>query len=255
MPDDEDKLLAAPRVVAAPSGRIARTLGTLSLRNVLQKVEPPPERIPLDLNHPLQLDVVMHEYDAIRSEVDHSLSNQVSILSFGAATVGLLVAAAGTLWSDAELLAGLLLLLVVPTACFLTLAIHAGELVRLMRAGLFLHDLENWVNKALWPGKPEVKPVRVLRWEQWAIREKGTDIDLYNSIGIRLVFGLLAYGFMFAGYWRLHSIGGFNELVAISVLVVSLLISVPCALWVKRLNGYAYKHRVKYERPEPRVAG
>jgi hypothetical protein len=233
-------------------------LGASSLLNVwkrMQQVEPPPERIPLDLNYPQQLDVVMHEYDAIRSEVDHSLSNQVSILSFGAATVGLLVAAAGTLWKDAELLAGLLLLLVVPIACFLTLAIHAGELVRLMRAGLFLHELENWVNKAPWPGKQEGKPVRVLRWEQWGIREKEADIDRHNSTEISLVFGLLAYGFMFAGYWRLHSSRGFHELVAISALVVSLLISVPGALWVKCLNDYAYKHRVAYGRPELRVGG
>jgi hypothetical protein len=233
-------------------------LGTLTLRDVrqkMQKVEPPPKRIPLDLDCPRQLDVVMHEYDAIRSEVDNSLSNQVSILTFGAATVGLLVAAAGTLWRDAELLAGLLLLLVVPTACFLTLAIHHAELVRLMRAGLFLHELENWVNKAPWPGKPEVKPVRVLRWEQWAIREDEADIDRYSSFAIRLVFSLLAYGFMFAGYLRLRSIDGFNQWVAVSALVLSLLLSVPGAVWVQCLKDYAYKYRDEYDQPERRLAG
>jgi hypothetical protein len=232
-------------------------LGTLLLRNVFPKMEeivPPPERIPLDLDHPQLLDVVMHEYAAIRSEVDHALSNQVSILSFGAATAGLLVAAAGALWQDAALLAGLLLLFVVPMACFLTLAIHACEVVRLMRAGLFLHDLENWVNRAPWPSKPQGRRVGVLRWKQWGIREKEADIDHHSSGEINLVFGLLAYGFMFAGYWRLHSAPGLHELVAVSVLIVSLLVSIPGSLWVERLNKYAYKHRLAYERPELRVA-
>ena len=47
-----------------------------------------------------RLDLVMHEYDAIRGEVETTLSSQVAILSFGAATIGLLVAAAAALWVD-----------------------------------------------------------------------------------------------------------------------------------------------------------
>jgi hypothetical protein len=46
------------------------------------------------LNEPSFRDIVMHEYDAIRNEINTSLSAQVSILSLGSATSGLLVAAA-----------------------------------------------------------------------------------------------------------------------------------------------------------------
>jgi hypothetical protein len=117
----------------------------------LDKVPPRPERVQPDVDGDRLLEVVMHEYDAIRSEIDHSSTNQVSILSFGAAAVGLLVAAAGTLWTDEPLLAGLLLLFVVPAVGFLALAIHAGEFVRLTRAGLFLYELEECVNSGARP--------------------------------------------------------------------------------------------------------
>jgi hypothetical protein len=228
------------------------------LRKVLRKivpdlgdVQPLPERIPLDLANPTMLDVVMHEYDAIRSEVDHSLSNQVSILSFGAATVGLLVAAAGALWTDAPLLAGLLLLVVVPVACFLTRAIHAGELVRLMRAGLFLHELENWVNQARWPNRGD-RAAGVLRWEQWDIRdrEQQSDVDRHSSEGITLVFGIMAYGFMLFGFYRLHTWEELPDRVAVLALVGAVAVSVPATLRVRNLIAFAYRHRDKYSLPE-----
>jgi hypothetical protein len=213
-------------------------------------VKLPPARVPPNLEDTTLLEVVMHEYDAIRSEVDHSLTNQISILSFGAATVGLLVAAAGAVWKDEPLLAGVLLLVVVPATCFLIRVVHAGEMVRLMRAGLFLHELENWVNRAELPGGQQSARIGVLRWEQWAIREEQADADHLNSVGFGLVFSLLAYGFMLFGFLHLHRTGALNELVAVGALLVTGSISLLATFWAMKLNDFAYRYRSKYSQPE-----
>jgi hypothetical protein len=153
----------------------------------------------------------MQEYNAVRGDILTSRSNQVAILSFGVAAVGLLVSAAATLWNDAAVLAGLLLLFVVPVVSFLALVIYEGEMIRLMRAGLFINYLENWVNEAPWQSKLEDEGGGLLlTWEQWrAIR--GVDVQRYTRMAIPVVFCLLAFGFMMAGYLRLRTATGIDE--------------------------------------------
>jgi hypothetical protein len=211
--------------------------------NLLPQVTPPPDRVDLKLES-RDLDLVMHEYDAIRGEVLTTLTNQVSTLSFGAATVGLLVAAAAALWDDAELLSGLLLLFAVPSVCFLTLAIYSGELVRLMRAGLFMNTLENRVNEA----RPQHEPVLI--WEQWkSIRTRPSDVDRLNRAAIVCVFVLLAVGFMAMGWWRLDTIEQVQPGWVTVFLVISVLATVVSVVWVGYLNIYAYRHRAHYRYP------
>jgi hypothetical protein len=216
------------------------------------KVVDLPQRVPLedpDDQSQRMLELVMHEYDAIRSEIDVALTNQVSALSFGAATVGLLVAAAAALWEDEPLLSGLLLLVVVPATCMLALTIYSGDQVRLMRAGLFMNDLENWVNTAGWKARAAAGQAGVLVWEQWQIREGPADVDRYNRRAIVTVFVLLAVGFMLMGFYRL-SLSITTELhgtLAILGLVVSSSFLVESVRRVKVLGRYAYAHRKKYE--------
>jgi hypothetical protein len=206
-----------------------------------------PSRVDPGVDDNRVLELMMHEYSAIRNEIDTSLSAQVSIMSFGAATAGLLVAAAGALWKDEPLVAGLLLLVVVPAASFLALAIHAGEMVRLMRAGLFLNHLENTVNRMPWPARLKGQGAGVLIWEQWGIRAGGPDMAGHNRRAITFVFGLLAFGFMFAGYWRLHEEPGIHEGWAIGALAVSVVLGWLALGWIRYLHDYAYLHRRGYE--------
>jgi len=212
------------------------------------RVDEIPERIPLVLpDSTKRLDFVMQEYTAIRREIDTCLANQVSILSFGTATIGLLVAAAGTLWDQEPLLSSLLLLFVVPTAGFLALVIHAGELVRLMRAGYFLHELENWANAAWSSAFEDGRPVLV--WEQWRIRRGRADVDRSNSIAITVAFVAMALGFVFTGFWRLHEPPPeqpVDEHVAVWLLVASLVLGLSTILWLYRLRRYAYDYRTAY---------
>ncbi len=221
-----------------------------------KSVAPVPERIPLQLAVAGKgLDLVMHEYGAIRREIDSCLTNQVSVLSFGAATVGLLVAAAGSFRQGEPLLSALLQLFAIPVACSLALAIHAGELVRLMRAGYFLHELENWVNNGWDRGVDEEHPPgsarpagdkpAVLTWEQWPIREGRADVDSHNRRAITLVFSALGLGFALSGFLSLHQLR-FDERLAVLLLVVSLGLGLATALWVTLLRRQAIAYRKAY---------
>jgi hypothetical protein len=208
-----------------------------------------PRRLPLRLpGDEKRLDVAMHEYAAVRNEIDTCLTNQVAILSFGTATVGLLVAAAATLWDDEPLLSSLLLLFVVPAAGWLALVVHAGELVRLMRAGLFLHRLEDWVNDAWWCSPEEG---RVLLWEQWDIRRGSADVDRRNSWAITAVFAVMVVLFVPAGFWRLQQPPDGEEPVedwlSWAFLGLSLAIGVASALWLRTLRRHAYAYRDAYD--------
>ena len=212
-------------------------------------IELPPEKVSQRVSDSGQLlDMMMHEYAAIRGEIQTSLSNQVSILSFGAATVGLLVAAGAALWQDEPLPTGLLLLVVVPVVCFLTLIIYAGELIRLMRAGLFLNRLENCVNQAAstYLAQDSDKRQAVLTWEQWrSIRTGRRDIDRNNRWAITSVFFLLAVVSSALGYWRLEDAGTSDSLIWL-LAAFSVLVGGTAMAWVLWLSTYAYEHRNQY---------
>ena len=224
------------------------------LRNIVNTLTLPMPFIPElparvePFSNPRYLEVTMCEYDAIRKEINTSLSAQVCSLSFGSATTGLLVAAGATLWKDEPLLAGIMMLYVVPSVCFLTLSFYAGEMVRLMRAGLFLNHLENSVNGAAIPSSSADAGKGILLWEQWGIRDGSVDMAKNNRMTITLVFGLLALGFMLAGYFRLHNLSTLPEEFAIAGLVGGLILGMQGFRWVRRLHKYAYLHRTKYGR-------
>ena len=63
------------------------------------------------------------------------------------------------------------------------------------------------------------------------------------------MFGLLAYGFMLAGYWRLHTMPELPERWAVAALLAGLLLGVQALRWVRHLHRYAYKHRDMYLPP------
>lgn len=216
-----------------------------------------PDRAPISFGGGgAQLDVLMHEYAALRGEVVTALASQVAILSFGTATVGLLVAAAATLWGEKTgWLPGLILLFGVPLVSFLTLAVHHGELVRLLRAGLFLNHLECDVNAAF--GRPTVEDLAreaetgrptglVLSWEQWSDIRKGNDIDRFNRWAISGVFAVLAIGFAVAGYVRLERDPAIPDPWALVVALVSGALIVSLWAWLTSLVRFGNQYRARY---------
>lgn len=116
-----------------------------------------------------------------------------------------------------------------------------------MRAGLFLHHLENTVNSSRASAAVGSNPGSLLLWEHWGIRKDQADIDRYNRSAITLVFTLLAFGFLAAGFLRLYKADDLvYEQVAVAGLILAVLIGVVALRWVLRLMRYAYSHRAKY---------
>ena len=215
-------------------------------------VKDPPDRSPLRLTDSDQVAFVMQEYAAVWEEIHTSLASQVSVLSFGAATVGLLVSAAAQLWITASLVAGLMLLLAVPAVCFVALAIYLGEQVRLMRAGLFLNRLEEALNRSARQSQHAVAPGRdgsanVLTWEHWtSIHQRAGDIDRHNRWAIILVFALLGATSVGAGYLRLHTAADLSELWAVLAFISAGVLATLSFVWLARLASYADAYRGQY---------
>lgn len=238
--------------------RTAPLMGSVATRDSRM----PPERAPISFSDKDgQLNVVMQEYSAIRGEVLTTLGSQVGTLSFGAATVGLLVAAAATLWKDEGVIAGLVLLFGVPLVCFLTLAIYGGEFVRLTRAGLFLRCLECDLNRAfrlhLSSGGQsfggvcssdgnESLPKILLCWEHWSdIRHQERDVDRLNRTAIWLVFFSLAAGFGIVGCVRLIT-SGLPWQLTLTIALGGVVIASVASWWLFCLRRFALEYRALY---------
>jgi hypothetical protein len=217
--------------------RLKTIFATVSLGATVDACVPPPAHrfSKEELEH---VEIALHEYDAIRSEIHTSLGNQVSVLSFGAATVGLLVAAAAALWSTpgdgSSTLVAVLLLLMVPMVCFLSLAVYLGEQWRLTRAAFYVHSFEAAVSASFGGGA-------LLHWEHW-LRERdravGTvgQIDQKNRSAIMLVLTLLAIVFGSVGAVRLvvarPHLGAVVGLLALAVAIFAF-----AGNWVVRLTS------------------
>jgi len=187
--------------------------------------------------------VMLAEYNAIRAEITTSLTCQVQVLSFGAATVGLLAAAAANLWDKAAGVSGLVMLFGIPLVCQLTLCVHAGEQIRLMRAGRFLKQLEDCLNTSF-QDSPAFggREGSVLTWERWDIRTGPRDIDLLNRLTISGVFVTLAVGSALTGYMRYQQ---YSSGMAKLLGLLSGALGVASIVWLVYLGRFAYAYRRK----------
>ncbi len=217
------------------------------LRPLAQPVEPrdlPPRALPERYIQgglqDLRIQVVLHEYDAVKNEIQTALSNQVSILSFGAATVGLLVAGGAEIWSHEAAVTSVLYMIAIPLICLLTLAVYAGEQVRLMRAGLFVRQFEAHLSAVL--SHPDGN---LLTWEQWDIRSGARDVDAQARTAIQLVFVSLALIFVGAGFWRLEREG--SAAWSLLLLALSSGIGLTSLAWIAGRFASAMKYRERYK--------
>ncbi len=109
------------------------------------------------------LEVVMEEYKNLRKESLTSMQMQQSILSLGAATVGVALSSAFATW-DRSPLPEFLFLFLVPILIYLIVLVWLGEVGRMFRAGHFLSKLEEKVNREF------SEKGLALSWETWLSR-------------------------------------------------------------------------------------
>ncbi|WP_434683845.1 hypothetical protein [Pseudanabaena minima] len=94
------------------------------------------------------LEIMFKEYDALRQEVLASMTNRISILSFGIAAVGAIFTASIATYTNqpSSLLISLILTVILPFICAFILFMWLGEYQRMQRAGRFLVELEQKIN-------------------------------------------------------------------------------------------------------------
>src|SRR5215216_726651 len=94
------------------------------------------------IEKPIWLDLAIQEYNALRDEILTTMQTQDGTLRFGAATIGIVIAAGFNMWSD-TVPATMIFLAVIPFICTMVLVIWMGEVTRMMRAGRHVQHIED----------------------------------------------------------------------------------------------------------------
>jgi peptidoglycan hydrolase-like protein with peptidoglycan-binding domain len=150
-----------------------------------------------NLQEPENRNWLLEEYKALRAEITTSMQSQNSILTFGAATLGIIFGGASQA-SNAQ--RNMFLLVLTPLLCYLILTIWFAEVMRMLRAGAFLMRLEKRADERYRIGS--------LTWESvvnesrcgWGIRGLPTDPDRFRTGAITLLFLALAGGSIVIGW-------------------------------------------------------
>jgi hypothetical protein len=163
--------------------------------------------------------VLLEEYKAVRAEVTTSMQAQISVLAFGAATLGFSFAAASQT-SNAKF-RDMFLLVLVPLLCYLILTVWFAEVMRMLRAGTFLMRLEKRLDEEFGYG--------ALTWESTVFQgrcERGPaafllDPDRFRMLAIGLLFVTIAVTSIVIG-WGSVSLYAWQHWFAVAALVAAI---------------------------------
>jgi hypothetical protein len=126
------------------------------------------------------VEIMVKEYETLREESLAAIRARNSILSFGQAAMGAVLAASIAAYaaSGTSALSGLMLVLVVPAIANFALSMWLGEYERMQRAGKFLEDLEGKINDRM--------QEKLLTWET-RLREQQSHMRYPYSSAIVLL--------------------------------------------------------------------
>lgn len=143
------------------------------------------------------LAVVIEQYKSTRLEALESIKSQTSILNIGVGSIGLLFGA-GLNFYEKPMLPEIIFLLFIPIFCGFILLSWFGEIYRMVRAGVFLAEIESKVNR-YFSAKKSPPNEKALCWEQWLVNNtKLTQINV-NYRGVVLLLFLVASSAIFVG--------------------------------------------------------
>jgi hypothetical protein len=125
------------------------------------------------------IEIALKEYETIRQEILTSMTNRVSILSFGVAAIGAIFTASIAVFTSYSVLSGLMLILAVPAINSFILFMWLGEYQRMQRAGKFLVGLESRIN--------ELASSQLLTWETSLRAQRSHMKYPYNITALLLV--------------------------------------------------------------------
>lgn len=186
-------------------------------------------------------DIVLCEYNSLRTESAESLKNQQSIINYGLTVIGVLIGFTGGIWGQKSIVE-IIYILFIPFICNLIILIWNGEVNRMSRAGQYINTIENKVNVMVKQELGIDKPA--LYWETY-LRQPKREADegsnkskskknnkiKRNYLAIIGMFGLLSFVSMVIGIFHNYLISGqefskWTETVDIkfAILVFSILI-------------------------------
>jgi hypothetical protein len=138
-------------------------------------------------------EIIFKEYDAVKEEIADSIKARNQILSFGLATVAILINGISTTFNNERLqeFSFILCFIILPAFSIAILLMWMGELQRMIRGGNYLAQLEKIVNK-------KNKTSELLRWETY---RRNSEIKIHYAYGaVLFLFSLIAmlpYSFYF----------------------------------------------------------
>jgi hypothetical protein len=153
------------------------------------------------------IDIIIKEYETLRQEILAAMTNKISILSFGLATIGAVFAASVVISGGDSILPGLILSITVPLISNFVLFMWLGEHQRIQRAGKFLVGLEKRIN--------DEASKNLLTWET-SLREQqrhmkypyNTTILLLLAISISsFIIGILILHLVLLASWLFLIVG------------------------------------------------
>jgi len=169
------------------------------------------------------IEIMLKQYTLLRTEMMQSLQSQINILQFGLASVGVLIGAGIANWKTSDFyLPFVVFLLIIPTICYIVLAVWSGELMRMMRAGVFNADLEMKINALS-------KQKDLLNWENWLRRrdKKPTTPQItWSYLAIILLFFFVAAISTSLGVYRIKDEKDISQIVVSVYGLVVYLIAV-----------------------------
>lgn len=180
--------------------------------------------------------VVMEEYKALRAESLTAIQMQQSVLRFGVAVLGIVLATGINVWGK-FILSEFIFLFLAPTISYLLIVVWIGEVERMVRAGAFLARIEEKVNTVF------NHTQKALEWESWLRTKKNgkTPQVIWNYLAILSIFLSISLASIVLGIYKVYPILCLNY-VAI-LIIVELFIFLLVIFWF--LSKAIYLKRLK----------
>jgi len=175
-------------------------------------------------------DIALNEYNALRTEINNAMTNQQSILNYGIASIGVIVAFAASKWQEL-LVIDIILVVFVPLIGLLVSTIWLGEVNRISRAGKFLVYKEAKINEIFMQfekNDPILYKEQVLIWENYLrdLKKNGNSKSIktiWNYRAILMLISILSISSIFIGiyHYALVTRSGFLGIViALALLFI-----------------------------------
>jgi hypothetical protein len=144
--------------------------------------EPHPTTIPFITREEV-LKISLEEYKTLRQESLKSMSNQIAVFNISVILIGTFITAGVYFW-DKTIATCLIYGFFGPICLSVMSLVYLGEVGRMMRAGKYLADLENLINR--------FSGIKILNWENFLRTKVGKETPqlkfLYKSV-LTVYFG------------------------------------------------------------------